>query len=525
MPTFIEPAQPQAPEPRFSSAHGSDLATYLGALRRGWWLLVLAILIGLGGAILFTGAQTKTYQASTSVLVLPTNAFDTQLTGERGKTAINLDTEAQLVQSINTAVTAKKLLKSTDSPVTLRESVSVTVPPNSAILEIAYTAESPAAARDGSMAFASAYLKNREDSTKTELDRQTAALQGQLKTVTIQLREATAKRAAEGTLAAESSYLASREQNLSSQLNSLSTRINELATVSLTGGKVISEAQLPTTPSHPSKPLNLAAGLMLGLLLGVAAALGWQRTDRRVRRGTDITRRVGVPLLAELTTAQTTLSAPGPEAVFGAFTPAGRMFSRLRNEVMASLNPSRSSVVLVTGASRGPAAHTLAANLAVALAHSGSTVALVQADVLSAWKDMAPAAAPNRLFKAGRGPGLSEVLAGAADLDDALYDAPRCRGLKVLATGNAIDAAGLLQSEAAWRTLSALRKQADYVIVHAPTTAESADAQSLAIHADAVLLAVDLGRASYLEVTDAAAQLERVGTPLLGAVALPTLTP
>ena len=55
-------------------------------------------------------------------------------------------------------------------------------------------------------------------------------------------------------------------------------------------------------------------------------------------------------------------------------------------------------------------------------------------------------------------------------------------------------------------------------MVEAPPAAASADAQSLASHADTAILAVELRRTRVAEIVDAADQLRRVGTPLLGAV-------
>src|SRR5262249_1607751 len=68
-----------------------------------------------------------------------------------------------------------------------------------------------------------------------------------------------------------------------------------------------------------------------------------------------------------------------------------------------------------------------------------------------------------------------------------------------------------------------LRGQAEYVVIEAPSTAASADAQSLASLADAAIIAVELRRTTHVEVLDAAEQLRRVGTPLLGAVVMPRL--
>src|SRR5205823_4438742 len=61
------------------------------------------------------------------------------------------------------------------------------------------------------------------------------------------------------------------------------------------------------------------------------------------------------------------------------------------------------------------------------------------------------------------------------------------------------------------------------VVVEAPSAAVSADAQSLASHADTAILAVELRRTRHAEIVDAAEQLRRVGTPVLGAVVFPRL--
>jgi hypothetical protein len=89
--------------------------------------------------------------------------------------------------------------------------------------------------------------------------------------------------------------------------------------------------------------------------------------------------------------------------------------------------------------------------------------------------------------------------------------------------GGTASAVGLLQSQALRDMLRTLRQQAEYVVIEAPSTATSADAQSLAGLADTAVLAVELRQTRYTQVVDAAEQLRRVGTPVLGAVLLPQL--
>jgi Mrp family chromosome partitioning ATPase len=177
-------------------------------------------------------------------------------------------------------------------------------------------------------------------------------------------------------------------------------------------------------------------------------------------------------------------------------------------------------VVVVAGASRGAASTVVAANLAAAFARTGAETVLVCAHLPDSQVDTASV---NRMLGVRAVPGLSDVLAGRFSLSSATQRAPRHPNLSVVTTGGTASAGGLLQSQALRDTLATLRERAAYVVVEAPSTATSADAQSLASLADAAIVAVELRRTRNTEIGDAADQLRRVGTPLLGAVVLPKL--
>ena len=157
-----------------------DLADYLGMARRSWWVLVLCIALGVGAAYVYTGHEPKEYESTTKVQVLPTTQ-DANAASGRTTGSINLDTEAQLVQSVNVAQKAHDLMQSPLSPDALLKNVSVTVPPNSTVLEITYAANTAAAAQAGSHAFAEGYLSYRGDSDKAAIASQVSGLQTQMK--------------------------------------------------------------------------------------------------------------------------------------------------------------------------------------------------------------------------------------------------------------------------------------------------------------------------------------------------------
>jgi hypothetical protein len=80
-----------------------------------------------------------------------------------------------------------------------------------------------------------------------------------------------------------------------------------------------------------------------------------------------------------------------------------------------------------------------------------------------------------------------------------------------------------MQSQGIRDALDLLSARPGYVVIEAPATSSSADAQSLASLADAAIIAVELRRTWRPDVSDAAEQLRRVGTPLLGTVVVPRM--
>lgn len=63
---------------------------------------------------------------------------------------------------------------------------------------------------------------------------------------------------------------------------------------------VASLAPVPTKPIKPKARLNVVLGLFAGALLSIAACLGWELMNRRVRCAEDMEREMDAPVLAEL---------------------------------------------------------------------------------------------------------------------------------------------------------------------------------------------------------------------------------
>jgi Mrp family chromosome partitioning ATPase/capsular polysaccharide biosynthesis protein len=475
-----------------------DLSEYLAIARRQWWIVILALLAGLTMGAEYHRTLAREYVSQASVLVGPAG---------QSLDEISIDTEAQLVRSTAVADRAATTLGLPNGD-GLADAVAVEVPPKTNVLTIKFRASSAVKAQAGAQAFAQAYIADREENAKAALGAQSGSLRTRIDELNTELAAINGQlvKARQGSSAYAT--LDSRRVITVSQINQLAGRMSQLTAESASGGVIIREARLPGRPVRPNLPINLAAGILLGLVLGLGGAGLREHFDRRVRGRTDLVARCGVPLLGEVLDP-----ALPADDVLAPSSPGGRAFHRLRNEILAALGPG-DQVIVVTGASRGAAASHIAANLATALARTGANVVLVGAH------DRAPLA---RLMGVAPTPGLSEVLAGRAYLGEATQRAARYPSLRVITPGGTGSAAGLLQSQALRDMVSQLRRQARYVVVEAPPTSSGADAQCLAGLADAAILAVELKRTTRPDVLDAVEQLRRVGTPVLGGVVLPEL--
>lgn len=489
-----------------------EASHYGERLRRRWSLVVLGALLGLGLALVYTALQPRTYSSTASVLVSPTGVQQAAQEALGRNAEVNLDDEVQIVRSAAVAELATDLLRSPESAQTLASRVSVTVPPNTRVMSISYDAPTPQQAQQGAHAFAQAYLENRAAAAEADIDNQKQALRGQIDDLEASLEEAAGTAAALPDNSPAAAFADAQRSVLVSQITNLRAKLSPLQTSDLSPGEIINDARLPESPARPIIPLNLASGTLLGLLLGLAAAILVDRSDRRVRRGRDLERRFNVPVLVEVPHSGrrrlSGLAAPT--------TPEGAAFSQLRNQLVSQLPPGRRAV-LVTGAGDGAVNGTVAANLAAALSRAGHDVLLLGADARS------PAF---RAVGVTEGRGLAALLLHEAMPADVEQRASSPTGMRAIPPGPEFPGAeDQLQTARMASVVAQLREQADYVVVDSPPTSTGAEAQALAGMVDAVLVVVEAERTTEGQVDEALRQLRQMGATVLGVVMSPPAVP
>jgi uncharacterized protein involved in exopolysaccharide biosynthesis/Mrp family chromosome partitioning ATPase len=493
-----------------------ELADYTDVIRRRRRIVIGAIVICLLVAAAYYVTAPKSYTATAAVYVKPiagSQGNPVAFSRTSGQGGINLDTEAALVTSGAVATIAQHKLHTSVSPAELSKLVKITVPAGSEVLDIDCSDSTAAGAADCAQAFALAYLQNRSATATSALNSRINSLQD--KVTGLQKAVATLRTEISGlpsNAAARVSDQATARSD-TAQLQALNQQLASLTSdlANTSGGYIVTAAAPPGKPSSPEKLLVFPSGLVIGLLLGLIGAFVWDRRDTRLHSAQDVERLLGLPVLLNLSRLGREVSLASPRSR------TGKAFTELAHTLTASLGEG-SHVVLVTGATPGPAASLVAANLAAALARTHSEAVLVCADLRDS--------IASELFGLASGRGLAEVVAGQATVGEVAHGPAEVPGLWVIPPGADLSLVEYhLQHDTAKALTTQLRHDARYVIIEAQATQDGADTFALADFSDTALLTIEANQTRRAQVNDATRRLNRMRIPLLGAALLPPVSP
>lgn len=417
-----------------------DASAWIALLRRRWWLILLCVAAAVGAAAAITASTDEEFESSTRLFVNLPAADGVQEALQGVQLSLNLlESYAEIATSSSALARVADELGGDASPSAIRGQLSAEVERNTLLITI--TARS----------------------TDPELAQRLAAAAGDVFTDTVRDLES-----------------------------------------GRTGGvraSVIDEARRPGDPVSPRRNLNLAAGLLLGLLAGLAAALGLEALDKTVRHASETAGLTGAPLLATVPRHRSrTGGAVGPAVA--------EAFRSLWTSIHFASRDRPVRILVVTSAEPGDGKTTTALGLARA-ASAGQRVVLVEGDLrrpqLSPQLGLDPA------------PGVTAVLAGTASLETALQ---RVDGnLQVLVAGEPTpNPAGIAASQALATLLDDLAGRVDLVVVDSPPLLAVADGSALAALADTTILVVSAGRTPRTAAAEAARRIAAVGGNLLGVV-------
>ena len=280
--------------------------------------------------------------------------------------------------------------------------------------------------------------------------------------------------------------------------------------------------------TQPQTTRNTIIGLVLGLVLGVILAFLQDLLDKRIRTADEVGRRLRVPLLASIPTPPRSLREHplvllAPRG--GAQGPSAEAYRIAKLNLGTVMRANRAKAVMFVSAADSEGTSRTAANMAIALARTGSHVVLIDANMRRP--------AIDGFFGLDDRTGLSDILSGHGDLADALTivdvggDGPDDAGangraasgglLEVLPAGPPpADAADLLESRAMAELLGELRGRADIVLIDAPPMLPVTDAMMLGAKVDGVIVVARARLASRPHMVALARALDACAAPTLG---------
>jgi polysaccharide biosynthesis transport protein len=428
------------------------LTNALHAVRSRWWLLVAGLLLGLAGAAAVSWSAVPVYSSTTRLFVGATGSADTADAYASGLFAEQrVDSYARVLEGDPMARRVISDLHLQLTPHELADKISVRAVPQTVILEVTVADSSP----DRAQAIAGSIGRH---------------------------------------------------------------AIEELTALETTAGAVdpairVTTLESPTLdrdPVSPDVPRNLALGIVLGLLAGLAAALLPVRFATTVSGPDDARVCTQRDVLGTLVDDRR-LGRDRPVAGLGRHSPNREEVRAIRSHLLLGHGESAPRVVVVTGAVGGQGTSVLAVNLAVSLAEGGTRTLLVDTDVRT------PRVA--RYLGLPEGLGLTDVLSRRVPAEEVIRPCGADGRLAVLTAGSLpLDPDALHESSALRTLLTALRVSYDVVVIDAPPLEPVADAAVLAGWADACILVARHGATRREELAAAAAVLADKHASLLGVV-------
>lgn len=375
-----------------------DLREFIDVLRRRWRFVAVCVLLGLGAAVAVTAVTPRTYTGQAQLFVATNDK----------------DSSNAYAGGLFTQQRVKSYTKIANSPAVLEGVIA----------------------------------KLNLNTTPEQLAKKISA-QAPLDTtlVDIRVQERSAARAqaiADETAVQFTQYI--------DNIETASTDAPPLVKAS-----VIGDPGPPSSPTSPRPALNLAIGLLCGLVVGTAGAVLRQSLDATVRSASDVRRRLGITVLGALPKPPRRHAHSGQ--VVGT-TSRDESLSQLTTRLRFSSDGRMPSSLLITSTLPAEGRTETAIGLAANVARTGRRVVLVEGDLRR------PRLA--RALDLLDTPGLTDVVNGEAELDVALQSWGN--GLmRVLPGGTPPpDPSALLPSPYMTHLLRTLEADADLVVVDSP---------------------------------------------------------
>jgi succinoglycan biosynthesis transport protein ExoP len=277
---------------------------------------------------------------------------------------------------------------------------------------------------------------------------------------------------------------------------------------------IVQPATIPDSPIRPHKLLNIVLGTLVGFLGGLGLGLLFENIDSAIYSTEELETAAKLPILASVPRLRHTgRSNHRPILLIGEKHSSEReSFRILRTNIDALVSNNRARSIMITSAEQGTGKSTILVNLAIAMAHAGRNIVIIDSNLRKPCM--------HETFGLPNDLGLSTIVTDPDQLSPNLWLAktkfPR---ISLLSSGplpsNPTERLGSQQMQ---KILSELVSSADMVLLDSPATLNYADAATIASMVDGVVFVASRGKTSRRDVQKALQQMEKVRASLLGVV-------
>lgn len=289
--------------------------------------------------------------------------------------------------------------------------------------------------------------------------------------------------------------------------------------------EIVRKAEMPFYPEFPNKPKNLILGGLVGLLVGLALAVGRQQWYKDTVETPDDVQRLGFQLLGIVPSMRAYIREKyrgvklvehngylNDSCLISLQEPTSFVvdaYRRLRFGIQGTHGANALQTILVTSPNPGEGKSTTALNLAITSALAGQRTVVIDTDLRR----------PSIHTKLGieNEPGFTDMFAQRRlQFRRALT---HIENLYVLTAGESIDSSGeILSSKEMIQLIAELKRLFDVVILDSPPFMLVSDSLILSAMCDATVIVAAAGRTKSDDLQQGTQELQKVGGRVLGIV-------
>ena len=263
-------------------------------------------------------------------------------------------------------------------------------------------------------------------------------------------------------------------------------------------------AKVDPSPVKPNKPLNIALGVIVGLIVGVGLAFFIEYLDTSVKTIDDVERALQAAVLGVIPQNVGNLLEEGPD------TPHAEAYRVLRTNVLFTRKNDKLNTISVLSGGAGEGKTTTLLNLATVFAQNGSRCLVVDSDLRRP--------SIHKVLKVSNSIGLTNYLLKQNTLEEVIQTTS-LQTLDFLPSGKLPSSSmGILSSVKMKELILELKSRYDFVFFDSPPLLGVSDASILASEMDMVLQVVQYRRYPQPMTLRAKQMIQKVGGNLVGIV-------